>query len=64
MSDTPPTRYYTVAEAAAILRCTPKVVWDLCRKHTIPATMPAGKWLIPVEEFDAWVAASGNQASA
>jgi excisionase family DNA binding protein len=61
--DAPPTRYYTVAEAAQILRCSPKSVWNLCREHKIPATQPAGKWLIPVEEFDAWVAAGANRAA-
>lgn len=64
MPDSTATRYYTVAEAADILRCTPKAVWILCREHKIPASMPAGKWLIPVKEFDEWVAASGNQATA
>lgn len=65
MSEAPPvTRYYKVAEVAEILRCSPKAVWNLCREHKIPATMPAGKWLIPVEEFDAWLAAGNNKATA
>jgi excisionase family DNA binding protein len=58
------TRYYTVAEVAAILRLKPKSVWELCRAHKIPATKPAGTWLIPVEDFDAWVKAGANRASA
>ena len=65
MSDAPPVaRYYTVAEAADILRCSPKAVWNLCREHKIPATKPAGQWLIPVVEFDAWVASGANKATA
>ena len=62
--ETPSNRYYTIAEAAQILRCSPKSVWTLCREHKIPATRPAGKWLIPVDEFYDWVAAGGNQATA
>lgn len=62
MSDTPATRYYTVAEAADILRKTPKYVWALCKEGKIPATKPAGTWLIPVGEFDAWVKAGANKA--
>jgi excisionase family DNA binding protein len=58
------TQYYTVAEAADILRLKPKSVWQLCREHKIPATKPAGTWLIPVVEFDAWVAAGKNKATA
>ena len=64
MPDATATRYYTVADVAAIMRCTPKTVWTLCREHKIPATKPAGTWLIPVDEFDAWVKAGANQASA
>lgn len=64
MPDETAIQYHTVAEAAKILRCSPKTVWTLCREHTIPATKPAGTWLIPVKEFDAWVAAGRNEASA
>lgn len=56
--------YYTVAEAADILRRTPKSVRDLCIEHKIPATKPAGTWLIPVTEFHAWIAAGANEALA
>jgi excisionase family DNA binding protein len=58
------TKYYTVAEAAEILRYKPKAVWQLCREHKIPATKPAGTWLIPVEEFHAWIKAGANKATA
>ncbi len=65
MQDVPPaTRYYTVAEVAEILRYTPKAVWNLCKDNKIPATKPAGQWLIPVAEFDAWLKAGANQATA
>lgn len=64
MPDVPATRYYTVAQAAAILGRSPYTVWSLCRDHKIPATKPAGTWLIPVEDFDAWVKAGANRASA
>jgi excisionase family DNA binding protein len=56
--------YYTVAEAADILRRTPKSVRDLCIEHKIPATKPAGTWLIPVAEFHAWIEAGRNKALA
>ena len=66
MPDTTATRYYTIAEAADILRKTPKYVWALCKNGTIPATKPTGTgtWLIPVAEFDAWLKAGTNQATA
>jgi excisionase family DNA binding protein len=61
----PPAQFYTVAEVAKILGdCSPKTVWHLCRQHKIPATMPAGRWLIPVKEFDAWLKAGANNALA
>lgn len=56
--------YYTVAEAADILRRTPKSVRDLCVEHKIPATKTAGLWLIPVVELHAWIAAGANEALA
>ena len=56
--------YYTVAEAADILRRTPKSVRDLCIQHKIPATKPAGTWLIPAKEFHAWITAGANEALA
>lgn len=64
MSDDTPQndRYYTVAEAARILRRTPASVRHLCVEHIIPATKPAGTWLIPVEEFNAWLRAGANEA--
>jgi len=58
------TTYYTVAEAADILRKTPASVRDLCAEHKIPATKPAGTWLIPAEAFHAWIAAGANEAMA
>jgi excisionase family DNA binding protein len=64
VSDVTAKRYYTVAEVADIMRCSPKTVWNLCREHEIPATKPAGMWLIPVEPFDAWLAAGSNKATA
>jgi excisionase family DNA binding protein len=59
-------RFYTVAEAADILRRTPRSVRDLCVEHKIPATRPEGSsmWLIPVDEFHAWIAAGRNKALA
>jgi len=58
----PEPRFYTVAEAADILRMKPKTVWLMCKEHKIPATKPAGQWLIYADEFDAWVAAGANEA--
>lgn len=55
--------FYTVAEAADILRLTPKHVWLMCKDGKIPATKPAGTWLIPVDEFNAWVASGSNTAA-
>lgn len=56
--------YYTVAEAADILRRTPARVRALCVEHKIPATKPAGMWLIPVKEFHDWIQAGSNEALA
>ena len=56
--------YYTVAEAADIIRRTPASVRDLCIEGKIPATKPAGTWLIPIEPFHAWVQAGANSAMA
>lgn len=56
--------FYTVVEAADILRRSPASVRQLCIEHKIPATKPAGTWLIPAEEFHAWIAAGANQALA
>lgn len=44
-------RFLTVAEVADTLRCTIPSVLTLCREGKIPATKPAGRWLIPEGEF-------------
>lgn len=55
-------RYFTVAEAALILRRTPASVRQLCIDNQIPATKPAGTWLIPIDEFNAWIHSGANKA--
>lgn len=54
--------FYTIVEAADILRLTYRSVWQLCKDGKIPATKPAGTWLIPIDAFDEWVAAGSNSA--
>lgn len=60
--DTPTGRYYTVAEVAPIIRRSVQSVRLLCVEGKIPATKPAGTWLIPVAEFDSWVQSGANEA--
>ena len=55
-------RYYTAAEVARIIRRTPSSVRQLCMDGKIPATKPAGTWLIPVDRFDAWLSSGANEA--
>lgn len=61
-NDTPTDGYYTVAEVAHIIRRTPSSVRDLCVTNKIPATKPAGTWLIPAEAFREWLKAGENAA--
>jgi excisionase family DNA binding protein len=46
---TPPPKLYTVREAAAILRVTPKTIRRRILNHQLLATKPRGahNWLIP-----------------
>lgn len=62
--DTPTGRYYTVAEVAPIIRRSVQSVRLLCVEGKIPATKPAGTWLIPVVEFEAWLHSGANDALA
>lgn len=55
-------RYYTAAEVAAILRVTASYVRQLCIDGKIPATKPAGTWLIPIDQFAAWLQSGANEA--
>lgn len=57
-------RYFTAAEVAPIIRRTPSSVRLLCIQGKIPATKPAGTWLIPVDEFEAWLKSGANEALA
>lgn len=60
----PPTRYLTAAEVAPILRLKPIRVVRLCREGKLPATKPAGTWLISEADLQAHIAASSNQKAA
>lgn len=54
--------YYTAAEVAAIIRRTPSSVRQLCIDGKIPATKPAGTWLIPADQFADWINSGANEA--
>lgn len=57
-------RNYTVAEVADTLRIGVYYARELCQQHKIPgAHKPAGKWLIDVETFDAWIADARAKAA-
>lgn len=55
-----PSPYLTAAEAADILRMTPIGVIRLCREGKLPATKPAGKWLISRDDLQAHLEAAHN----
>jgi excisionase family DNA binding protein len=57
-------RLLTAAEVADRLRVEPITVVRLCREHKIPATKPAGTWLISEADLKAHIEASRNQWSA
>jgi excisionase family DNA binding protein len=57
------TTYLTVAEVAQVLRVDPEAVGEMCRTGRLPATKPAGRWLITTEDFAAFLAAGSNQPS-
>ena len=50
--------YYTVEEAAEIMRCKKKdKIYNLCRSQEIKAARFGRSWLIDKAEFDKWRAA-------
>jgi excisionase family DNA binding protein len=55
------TTFLTVAEVAAVLRVDPESVGDMCRTGRLPATKPAGRWLITTDDFAAFLAAGSKQ---
>lgn len=59
----PPT-YLTAAEVAEILRTEPMTVVRLCREGKLPATKPAGKWLIAESDLFAHIESRHNQREA
>lgn len=56
-----PSPYLTAAEAADLLRTSPINVVRLCRDGRLPATKPAGKWLILRADLDAHLNATHNR---
>lgn len=54
--------FYTAAEVAQIIRISPSSVRQLCIDGKIPATKPAGTWLIPSAAFDTWLKSGANEA--
>lgn len=54
-------RYLTCDEVADRLRTTPITVVRLCRDGKLPATKPAGKWLISEDDLAAHLDAKRNQ---
>lgn len=56
--------YLTVAEVAEVLRLDPESVGEMCRDGRLPATKPAGRWLIDSTDFAAFIAAGSNRKAA
>lgn len=44
-------RLLTAREAAEILRCHEKTIRRMIRRGQLPATMAAGRWLIPEDQL-------------
>lgn len=65
MSETPlsQTRYYTVAEAADILRVKEWSVRSHIKSKRLPATKPLGTWLIAETDLRALMADGTNQTA-
>lgn len=57
-------RYYTVAEAALILRVKEWSVRNHIKSGSLRATKPLGTWLIAESDLRDLMLANGNQASA
>lgn len=51
-------RFLTADEVAEVLRLTPITVARLCRAGKLPATKPAGTWLIAEPDLQAHIEAS------
>ncbi|MFA5401711.1 MAG: helix-turn-helix domain-containing protein [Dehalococcoidia bacterium] len=45
-------KFYTTTEAAAMLRVDPLTIREYIASGKLPATKPAGKWLIPQESVN------------
>ena len=54
-------KYLTTEEVAAVMRLTTWRVLQLCRDGKLPATKPAGQWLIAQSDLDAYIASGSNQ---
>lgn len=57
-------RYLTAAEVATVLRTTPVTIVRLCRAGKLPATKPAGTWLISETDLQAHIEASRPERGA
>lgn len=57
-------KFLTSAEVAERLRMTPMYVIRLCRDGKLPATKPAGTWLISEDDLDAHIHARSNRKAA
>jgi excisionase family DNA binding protein len=53
-------KFLTAEEVAERLRTSPITVVRLCRDKKLPATKPAGKWLINEADLEAHLASSRN----
>lgn len=60
----PTSTYLTAAEVAKRLRTEPITVVRLCREGKLPATKPAGRWLINEGDLNAHIEASRNGSAA
>lgn len=56
--------FLTAAEVAERLRATPITIVRLCRAGKLPATKPAGTWLISEADLKAHIEASRNEQGA
>ena len=50
----------TVAELSEEWRCSQRRILDLIRGHKLPATKPGKRWLVTLEDAQAFKAATSN----
>ncbi|MBY0336435.1 MAG: helix-turn-helix transcriptional regulator [Acetobacteraceae bacterium] len=58
-----PTDLWTLPEAAAFLRLSPRALYALAREGRVPAALLGGKWLFPEEALRRWLLAQAEAAA-